>query len=98
MIKPETTRPLYWIAQEHGADYTDVLNYAWSLKQERMTGVGVPVPAWGIQLFLNHPGCIASIAEHIDEFMDQQGWPSREEAMMRAGVITLEPGFVHKGP
>lgn len=33
MTRPAaTTRPLYWLAQERGKDYTDVLNVAWGIK------------------------------------------------------------------
>lgn len=39
MIRPAvTTRPLYWLAQERGKDYTDVLNVAWGIKRLLATG------------------------------------------------------------
>ena len=70
MTRPAvTTRPLYWLAQEHGKDYTDVLNVAWGVKRLLATG-----DLKRCQEVENDPAYKASVRRILDgEDSSQQG-------------------------
>jgi len=77
-----TTRPLFHLAQEHGQDYTDVLNVAWGIKQ-LLTGAEHPNVWYGpslTRLMRDERGepAFTAIQQHVSDFVFLQDTHRRE--------------------
>lgn len=92
MTRPAvTTRPLYWLAQERGKDYTDVLNVAWGIKCLITQGAIGPGKA-------HHDAYYASLERIIDANDDTpDGSTTYQEICNRVSALIFLQSTLERG-